>query len=100
MRDLAGGMRLMGAEEMLGIHGTMLAILEDLARRLKALDQKGEFTFLVDEAMRLAGVEPEVVADLTNFTDDPEVIEGERDRVAGQIVRLQRTVKQLEPTAR
>jgi hypothetical protein len=74
----------------------LLAILRDLALRLRKLDETREFAFLVNEAMRLAAVEPEIVADLTHFTDDPEVIASQRRRVAGQIIRLQRALRQLQ----
>ena len=51
---------------------------------------------LVSESMRLVNVNPQVVRDLTHFTSDPRLIEAERERVARQIIRMQRAVKELE----
>jgi hypothetical protein len=74
----------------------LLALLEGLARKLKTLEPQGPHSYLVDEAMRLTSVNPQVVRDLTHFTSDPNVIAGERERVANQVLRLQRVVSQLE----
>lgn len=77
----------------------LLALLAHAVRELKGLDQDAEFEFLVDESMRLVAVDDRVVRDLTHFTRDPQVIETQRQRVAHQIVRVQRTIRQLETEA-
>lgn len=74
----------------------LLALLEDAALRLREADTEGQYAFLVDESMRLADVDPRVVKDLTRFTDDPRVIGRERERVAHQLMRVQRTLRDLK----
>jgi len=75
----------------------MLGLLDDLAGRLMQMDSEGRYRFLVDEARQLTAVSPEVVKDLTHFTDDPQVIRAERERVAKQAERLQRVIRELGP---
>ncbi len=77
----------------------MLGVLDNLAADLKKADPKQEFGFLVDEAMRLTAVQPGVVANLTTFSDDPRVYGAEREKVAAQIIRLQKAVRQLKGTS-
>lgn len=77
----------------------LLALLEDAALRLREADAERQYAFLVDESMRLAEVDPRVVTDLTRFTDDPRVIAEERERVARQLMRLQRTLRDLADAA-
>lgn len=74
----------------------LLAVLEGLADQLQGLDQEGEYAFLVDEAKALTSVSPQVARDLTHFTDDPSVINAERERIANQAVRLKRVIAQLQ----
>lgn len=73
----------------------LLALLETLIHRLRGLDTKKEYGFLVDESVRLLGVNPQVVQDLTRFTSSPAVVEAERTRVARQAIRVQRVLQRL-----
>ena len=77
----------------------LLVLLEDAALRLREADTERQYAFLVDESMRLAEVDPRVVTDLTRFTDDPRVIARERERVARQLMRVQRTLRELRDAA-
>jgi hypothetical protein len=74
----------------------LLVLLETLARELKAKDKSGKYGFIVDEAMHLTNVSTNVVADLTHFTSEPDVILAQRSRVAGQALRIRRLLGELE----
>jgi hypothetical protein len=73
----------------------LLTLLEEAARGLQKADEAQIYGHLVDEAMRLTGVNPQVVRDLTHFTSDPGLIAAERERIARQIMRLQRAEQDL-----
>ncbi len=51
---------------------------------------------LVSEARQLLGWRPELFRDLTHWTDDPEVLEAERARVASQLARVRRALARIE----
>jgi hypothetical protein len=73
----------------------LLNLLEETARNLQKADTKQLYGHLVDESMRLLGVNPQVVRDLTHYTSDPGLIAAERERIARQIMRLQRAAQDL-----
>ncbi len=74
----------------------LLVLLETLARELKAKDTADKYGFIVDEAMHLTNVSTKVVGDLTHFTSDPDIILAQRNRAAGQALRIRRLLRELE----
>lgn len=73
----------------------LLSLLETVARRLQKVDEKQNYGHLIDESMRLLSINPQVVRDLTHYTSDPGLIAAERERIARQIMRLQRAEADL-----
>ena len=72
----------------------MLCVLANLAKDLPVL---GKPSALGRRAQELLAVNPDLTTDLTHYTTDPKVIEGERAKVAACILEVQEAVGRARP---
>jgi hypothetical protein len=73
----------------------LLTVLETAAKTLQKADENQTYGHLIDESMRLLNINPQVLRDLTHYTSDPGLVAAERERIARQIMRLQRAQAEL-----